>query len=79
MDTYRSGGGYTLCQRTGFKVRYDDTVREWTGLRVLKEHADPRHPLDRQTPKRDVMRYRAQVPEPPDEFLTTNQVTWDDL
>lgn len=37
---------YTTCQRTGFLVPYDETVVEWTGLRVWVNVVDPRHPQD---------------------------------
>lgn len=37
---------YTTCDRTGQNVPYEDTVLEWTGLRVKKEWVDPRHPQD---------------------------------
>lgn len=40
------GGPYAIDDRTGFKVRHGDTVREWTGRRVLPENADVRHPQD---------------------------------
>jgi hypothetical protein len=37
---------YTTCDRTGRNLSYDDTVIEWTGLRVDKRVVDPRNPQD---------------------------------
>lgn len=37
---------YTTCDRTGQNVPYEDTVLEWTGLRVKKDWVDARHPQD---------------------------------
>ena len=79
-DKYFNGGGYVLCQRTGFKVRRRDTVVESrTRLRVHRDYADPEHPQDHIRVKRDNQSFRGRVPEPPDVFLTTNQVKARDL
>lgn len=76
-DMYIAGDPYVLCQRTGFKVRKSQVVREWTGLRVLKGHEDQRHPSDKKKALRDKQVFRRAVPEPSDIFLALNQVTKD--
>lgn len=77
-DKYIPGGAYTICQRTGFKVRISDTVIEpRTRLRVHKDHADPIHPQDHIRAKRDKQVFRKAVSEPADVFLALNEVTED--
>lgn len=52
QSTYEAGTCNTICARTGFKVKLSETVEEWTGNRVLADHAESRHPQDFQiTPK----------------------------
>jgi len=38
--------GFTICQRSGFKAKPDQLVREWTGLWVLPRYAEPRNIQD---------------------------------
>lgn len=45
-NKFRRGVPYTTCERTGRVLPYSETVVEWTGLRVDKRVADPRHPQD---------------------------------
>ena len=53
-----------ICQRTGFKVKASDTVREWTGLIVRSQSCDPRHPmLDFPAPRGERVRDDATGPE----------------
>lgn len=48
---------YGYCQRTGFKVKAEDLVEEWTGLMVRRQSLDPRHPLlDFQPPRGEELR-----------------------
>lgn len=35
-----------ICDRSGFKCKRSECVKEWTGLIVKKEFADTRHPMD---------------------------------
>lgn len=81
MDsTYKPGGAYVMCQRTGFKVRKSDTVIEpRTRLRVHKDEVDGLHPLDRKRGFRDKQVFRGNVSEPADRFLGTNDVQASDL
>lgn len=41
---YNPDDPWAVCQRTGFKVRHSDLVTEWTGLRVGRQWAEPKHP-----------------------------------
>lgn len=80
QNTYRRGGAYVMCQRSGFKVRRKDTVIEpRTRLRVHKDHVDPYNPLDRQRGVKDKQTFRRNISEPADVFLAVNEVTAADL
>jgi hypothetical protein len=68
-----------ICSRCGFKKWDYETRREWTGLRVCDPCFDTRHPQDYVKAKPDRQRVPDPWPEPADVFLTTNQVTADDL
>lgn len=53
-----------ICQRTGFRVKASDLVREWTGLLVRSTSFDPRHPmLDLPAPRGERVRSNATGPE----------------
>lgn len=54
-----------VCQRTGFKVKASDLVREdYTGLMVRRASVDPRHPLlDMPAPRGDELRDDATGPD----------------
>lgn len=41
---YVPGRFYRICDRTGFKVPASETVKQWNGLVVRKQSAEPRHP-----------------------------------
>lgn len=75
----RPGDFYRICARTGFKVLARDTVKEWTGQCVRRESYEARHPQDFLRARKDDQRVRDPRPEPADDFLTTNEVTRDDL
>lgn len=44
--TYKPGSHYKICDRTGFKVRAEDTREEWTGAIVSKAVFEMRQPQD---------------------------------
>lgn len=53
-----------ICQRTGFKVKAEDLVEEWTGLMVRRSSCDPRHPLlDVPVPRGEELRDSPTGPE----------------
>lgn len=45
-DTFTNDRPYEICQRSGFKVDPRELVQEWTGLWVLPEFRDFRHPQE---------------------------------
>lgn len=44
--TYKPGSFWRICDRTGFKVRAEDTREEWNGAIVSKHVYEARHPQD---------------------------------
>lgn len=82
LESLQEIGGesnYLICDRTGFKIPVKTGLRrEWNGWMVRPESWEPRHPLDfvRAKPERSRGSPR---PEPEDTFLTTNEVTREDL
>ena len=50
MTQYVPGDYYVQCDRSGQKVLRSQCVKEWNGLIVKKEYAEPRHALDLQRP-----------------------------
>ena len=79
-NEYEDGGGYVLCQRSGWKVRRKDTVIESrTRLRVHKDWVDPEHPQDHVRALRDKQTFRGRIPEPADVFRGLNDVIAEDL
>jgi hypothetical protein len=69
---------WVICDRSGFKVRMSDTVKEWTGLRVARRFSDKRHPQDLVRPVADRQGVADARPEPPDAWLAA-PVTAGDL
>jgi hypothetical protein len=78
-DNYIAGDNWVRCDRTGFKVRASDTVREWNGAIVRKQSAEPRHPQDYVRGRPDISRPAVVRSEQADYFLADNEVTRDDL
>ena len=76
---YVHGDPNVICDRSGMKVRMSQTRKEWNGLRVRIEDWEPRHPQDFVRGRRDNQAVRDPRPEGTDVFLTTNEVTADDL
>lgn len=77
--TYRPGSHLVTCDRTGFTVYAEDTVREWTGLRVRRQSYERRHPQDFVKGRKDRQAVPDARPRPEDHFLDTNEVSADDL
>lgn len=49
-----------ICDQCGFKKKASDTTKQWDGLIVCRDCADPRHPQDFVRGRRD----RQTVPDP---------------
>ena len=77
--SYRPGDPWGICDRCGFKVRLRKLRREHTGFRVCSECWDPKHPQELLRGRPDLQAVRDPRPEPADVFLTTNQITAEDL
>jgi hypothetical protein len=73
-----TGDAWAICDRSGFKVRMSETVREWTGLRVARRFAETRHPQDQVRAVPDRQGVPDARPEPPDAYLAA-PVTAEDL
>lgn len=79
-DEYKHGSNNVICDRCGFKFKHFEVRKEWTGLVVCKITCwEPRHPQDYVRGQRDNQTPFVARPEQPDNFLTTNEVTADDL
>jgi len=61
---------WVICQRSGKVIRASDAVREWTGLIVARDKAEPRHPQDFVRAKEDHQEAKGVVnTEPTDSFV----------
>lgn len=45
-EYYRPGDNWVICDLSGLKVRRSDTVKQWNGLIVKRDWAEPRNPQD---------------------------------
>lgn len=76
---YLPGAHSVLCDRTGFKVKSTQVRKQWDGLVVRSESWEPRHPQDLIRSVQDHQAVADPRPEDPDYFLTTNEVSTEDL
>lgn len=69
---------YEICDRSGFRVPAGGLIKTWDGLMVRPRDWEPRH-------DQDFLRGRPESPNPPrspespDEFLSSNEVSTDEL
>ena len=73
------GDYQVICDRCGFKVRASQTRMTWDNLRVCKRDWEPRHPQDFKRGRVDKQNVPNPRPEPTEVFLSTNEVTVNDL
>lgn len=83
-DREYASAGEDICGRCGFIYRESKLRNEWTGLKVCFGPGtngcwEPRHPQDFKRAKLDIQTVRGARPEADDYFLTTNEITVDDL
>jgi hypothetical protein len=71
-DGDHKGDSRAICDRSGFKCWNSELVTEWTGMRVLRRFAEPRHPQDFVRGRPDDQRVSNPRPESDDVFLTTD-------
>ena len=71
---YRSGSHWIISDRSGKKIRSEDSRREWNGSIVHKDEWEPRHPQDQVRAVADRQVVPNPRPRPTDQFkgaLTT--------
>ncbi len=68
-----------VCDRTGFIKLASECKMQWNGLFVRDKSWERRHPGDFIPPFYDKQSVPIPRPEGTDKFLTTNEVTEDDL
>lgn len=71
-DDYKHGDYNVICDKTGFKVKFSETRKEWNGLRVWKEVWEPRHPQDFVRGRVDKMSVYDPRPEGDNVFVDTD-------
>lgn len=79
MTYSRPGDHNVICDRTGYKVKRSECIREWNGLLVRRESWEPRHPQDFVRAFEDDQSVRDPRSEANDRFLEPGDVTADNL
>lgn len=77
--SYIPGDHYVYCDECGWKVRKSATRKRWDGAIVCLKDWEPRHPQDSIKARGERQVVRDARVEPAHRFLTTNEVTPDDL
>jgi len=67
------GGRNSICQRSGWKARPQDLVKDWTGLWVLPQFKDIRNPQDFQKTQIERDRGSVAAERTTDEFITISE------
>jgi len=79
-DEYRHGDHNAICDRCGFKRKFSELKKEWTGLWVCEDTCwEARHPQDFVRAKADRQYVDVSRPEPDHVFLDPGDVTVGDL
>lgn len=78
-EHYRPGDHYVICDECGFKYRASETRMRWDKMRVCTKDWEPRHPQDSVRGRRDKQSVPHARPDPPDKFLSENEVQASDL
>lgn len=76
---YIQGDPWVICDRSGFRVRKSETVKEWTGLVVAKRYSEERHPQDFVRGRAENMAVEDARPDSDPIFLSVGEVTENDL
>lgn len=80
MDKYRPGDFYVKCDHTGFKIRRSEARMTWDNLLVRRDTWEPRHPQEFvRSVREDTTVEQPRGGWETDTYLTTNEVTEDDL
>lgn len=74
------GGRHLISQRSGFKVKAEDMVRDpYDKIWVHRSEVDEVNPQEFVRGRKDRQRVKRGFPEPDDRFLSTNEVTRESL
>ena len=76
---YKPGDYNVICDRTGYKIKASDALKEWNGLMVRKGSWEQRHPQDFLRSFADHQAVPDARTEAADNFLGDNEVTVEDL
>ena len=75
----RIGDYRVICDYSGFKFWASECRMTWDGYFVHEKYWEPRHPQDFVRGRKDQQRVPIARPEQTDVFLSTNEVSRDDL
>lgn len=78
-DTYRHGDHNAICDSCGFKFKFSQLRKRWDGLYVCSKDWEPRHPQEMVRGIPDRQAVPVSRPEKSNTFLSTNEVSVDDL
>lgn len=78
-DYLKLGSHNKICDRTGFKIKADDSQQEWNNLVVRRRSWEQRQPQDFLRSVRDDQTVPNPRSEQEDVFLETNEVKAEDL
>ena len=79
MSYFKMGDHNMICDRTGFKIKASQSKKEWNALRVRKESWEARQPQDKVRGVYDNQSVFDPRPESPDVFISSTEITPDDL
>jgi hypothetical protein len=77
--TWRSGDYNIICDYSGQKIKRSDAMKTWDNYIVRRDLWEPRQPQDFVRGMRDKISVYDARSESEDIFLTSNEVTQDDL
>lgn len=75
----KKGSHNVICDRSGFKIKVEDSRKEWNGLRVDKRYWESRQPQDKIRNIYDNQAVPDPRPEGDDVFKGAADITIDDL
>lgn len=78
-DRFPLGDYNVICDYSGFKVRASECRRTWDGYYVHKKYWEPRHPQDFVRGRVDRQTVEIARPEQEDRFITSADISPEDL
>lgn len=76
---YQEGAHNKICDRTGFKIKSTEARKSWDHKIVRKQSWEARNPLDKIYSILEEQSVPDPRPEGEDVFVTTGEITADDL